>query len=48
MARDFVFNTARTSATAITTSSFAVIHEIDKVLDYHPASYGDRYDNVWK
>jgi ribosomal protein L31E len=48
MARDFVFNTARATATAISTSSFAVIHEIGKVLDYHPASYGDRYDNAWK
>jgi len=46
MARDFVFNLAATRASSISTSSFAVVHEISSALNPH--SDTDRYDNDWQ
>ena len=45
-ARDYLFDKERTSATAIATSSFAIIHEMSEVMDYN--NKVSRYDNAWK
>lgn len=45
MTRDYVFNGRATTATAIQTSSFAVVHQISSPLNYHRDS--DRYDGLW-
>lgn len=46
MTRDYVFNTSARAATSISTSSFAVIHEISTPFSIHKP--GERYDNLWK
>lgn len=46
MTRDYVFNTTARAANQISTSSFAVIHEISTPLSIHPA--GERYDKLWR
>jgi len=46
MARDYVFNAVATKAASISTSSFAVIHEIKEPLNYHETT--DRYDGDWQ
>lgn len=46
MTRDYVFNSkASTTASEISTSSFAVIHQIPTALNRHSDS--DRYDGLW-
>ncbi|MBQ9654949.1 MAG: hypothetical protein IJV38_02885 [Prevotella sp.] len=45
MTRDYVFNQTARTATQISTSSFAVIHQIDTPLNRHSDS--DRYDALW-
>lgn len=46
MARDYWFDKGNTSATAIKTSSFCVVHGIDTPMNFH--SDTDRYDGNWK
>ena len=46
MARDYVFDAVATRATGISTSSFAVIHEIKEPLNYHETT--DRFDGDWQ
>jgi uncharacterized surface protein with fasciclin (FAS1) repeats len=47
VARDMKLNAAKTSATTILTSSYAVIHQIDGCLNYKQLTNG-RYDSDWK
>lgn len=44
MTRDYVLDNAATQAGSISTSSFAVVHEIDRPLVHEP---GGRYDEAW-
>lgn len=44
MTRDYVFDKPASSATSISTSSFAVIHEIDHPLVFEPSG---RFDGYW-
>lgn len=45
MARDYVFNDVATKASSISTSSFAVVHELSTPLNYH--SDTDKYNTGW-
>ena len=45
MTRDYVFNAKASSASSITSSSFAVIHQISSPLNSHRNT--DRYDGLW-
>lgn len=46
MARDYVFTVSNSgTATAISTSSFAVVHELPEALNRHAET--DRYDGAW-
>ncbi|MCR5130114.1 MAG: fasciclin domain-containing protein [Prevotella sp.] len=45
MTRDYVFNSPAASASAINTSSFAVVHQISTPLNPHADT--DRYDALW-
>ena len=48
LTRDYVFDNAASSATAIRTSSFAVVHQINTPLNYDEnASNSKRYDGLW-
>lgn len=46
LARDMQFNRAGESASTIETSSFAVLHQINGVLNFKPLTNG-RYDSDW-
>lgn len=46
MTRDYVFDRAGANATSISTSSFAVVHQISTPLNHH-ANTGGRYDALW-
>lgn len=45
MTRDYVFDRPAANATSISTSSFAVIHQIGTPLNHH--ANADRYDSLW-
>ncbi len=45
MTRDYIFNAKAQNAISITTSSFAVVHQISTPLNIHKNS--DRYDAAW-
>ena len=44
MARDYVFDAISTQASSISTSSFAVVHEISRPLVFEPSG---RFDDAW-
>ncbi len=46
MTRDYTFNTKAKNATTIETSSYAVVHQIDGVLNFKQLNNG-RYDTDW-
>ncbi len=46
MTRDYTFNTKARNATTIETSSYAVVHQIDGVLNFKQLNNG-RYDTDW-
>lgn len=46
MTRDYTFNTRARNATTIETSSYAVVHQIDGVLNFKQLE-NDRYDSDW-
>ena len=46
MTRDYTFNTRARNATKIETSSYAVVHQIDGVLNFKELT-NDRYDSDW-
>ena len=44
LARDYVFDAPKKSASSIVSSSFVVIHEVDDAMNFEPSK---RYDSQW-